>query len=188
MTNAAPAPPPEAEDRSVSMAQANVWALVILLPVMAALIGAFWWRYDGLTLWAGVLWWMREPGWFFLALIGGVVVHEGLHGLAWWLAGRPSPDAIRFGFQWKTLTPYAHCTEPMAARAYRIGAATPGVALGLLPCAVGLWTGNAAWFTFGLFFTLAAGGDALILWLLRGVAPDRLVEDHPSRAGCYVLP
>jgi hypothetical protein len=39
---------------------------------------------------------------------------------------------------------------------------------------------------FGLLFTFAAGGDALVLWLLRGVAPHRLVEDHPTRAGCFV--
>jgi hypothetical protein len=39
-----------------------------------------------------------------------------------------------------------------------------------------------------LIFTLAAGGDALILWLLRGVPAGRLVRDHPSKPGCLVLP
>ena len=33
----------------------------------------------------------------------------------------------------------------------------------------------------------AAGGDWLVLWLLRGVSPGAFVEDHPTRAGCYVL-
>ncbi len=95
---------------------------------------------------------------------------------------------MRLGFSWKALTPYAHCAAPMPARAYRIGAAAPGVALGLLPAALAWATGSGAVLAFALLFTLAAGGDALILWLLRGVPPERLVVDHPTRAGCLVLP
>lgn len=33
----------------------------------------------------------------------------------------------------------------------------------------------------------SAGGDWLILWLIRNVKAGSLVEDHPSKAGCYVL-
>ena len=125
--------------------------------------------------------------WLFLSVVAvGVVVHEGLHGLAWrWASGLPW-SAFTFGFQWKTLTPYAHASQPMPARAYRLGAAAPGVLIGLLPAAVGLLAGWGMAFSFGLFFTFAAGGDVLILWLLRGVAPETLVEDHPTRAGCLV--
>ena len=94
---------------------------------------------------------------------------------------------MRLGFQWKVLTPYAHCTVPMPARPYRIGAAVPGIALGIVPIAAATALGNGPLLAFGLFFLLAAGGDALILWLLRDVPGDRLVEDHPTRAGCYVL-
>src|SRR5690606_25530349 len=116
----------------------------------------------------------------------GVLAHEALHALAWRLAGRVPAETVRLGFQWKTLTPYAHCAVPMAAGPYRIGAAVPGVVLGVLPALLGLATGSGALFLFGLLFTLAAGGDALILWLLRDVPADRLVADHPERAGCYV--
>jgi hypothetical protein len=42
-------------------------------------------------------------------------------------------------------------------------------------------------FWFSLIHTAAAGGDWLILWLIRGVKAGSLVEDHPSNAGCYVL-
>jgi len=59
--------------------------------------------------------------------------------------------------------------------------------LGLLPSLVGIVTGNAPIMLFGLFFTFAAGGDALVLWLIRKVDPNALVEDHPTNAGCYVL-
>ncbi len=59
--------------------------------------------------------------------------------------------------------------------------------LGILPAAAGLVTGNPWVMFFGIFFLLAASGDAVILWLLRGVPANALVEDHPTRAGCYVI-
>ena len=52
---------------------------------------------------------------------------------------------------------------------------------------MGIFTGNPFIFIFGLAFILAAGGDILILWLLRKVKAGSLVEDHPKRAGCYVI-
>ncbi|MGB8982049.1 MAG: DUF3267 domain-containing protein, partial [Anaerolineales bacterium] len=59
--------------------------------------------------------------------------------------------------------------------------------LGILPYLVSLFTGNGCLFWFGLLNTAAAGGDFLILWLIRKVKSGRLVEDHPTHAGCYVL-
>ncbi len=175
------------EERTASVAQANVAAIVGVLPGLTALAvgyGMVWgWGAlgDGFDA-------LIEPFWqFFLLFAGGVVVHEALHGIAWRLAGA-APGSVRFGFQWKTLTPYAHSTAAMSARAYRIGAVTPGLVLGLVPALVGLVVGAGAMFWFGLLFTLAAGGDALILWLLRGVPGDRRVKDHPSKPGCLLLP
>lgn len=34
---------------------------------------------------------------------------------------------------------------------------------------------------------LAAGGDLVIVWLLRNESGDVLVQDHPSRVGCLVI-
>ncbi len=177
------AAPPTREDRSVSMAKANGWALAALGPPVVALA----------TLFVLIHGWgpIASVGYVPLlpllgAFITGVLAHEALHAVAWKVAaGLPWSD-MKLGFQWKTLTPFAHARVPMSARAYRIGAATPGVVLGVAPALIGLVTGNGGWILFGLLFTLAAGGDALILWLLRGVTPQRLVEDHPTRAGCYV--
>lgn len=175
------------EERTASVVQANVAAIVGVLPPLAVLAVGYGlvWGWDALGDGFNDLF---EPVWEFLLLfVGGVVVHEALHGIAWRWAGA-APGSVRFGFQWKTLTPYAHSTAAMTARAYRIGAVTPGFVLGLVPALVGLVLGWGATFWFGLLFTLAAGGDALILWLLRGVSGDRLVEDHPSKPGCLVLP
>ena len=124
---------------------------------------------------------------FILVLLLGIVAHEALHGLAWRLAGRVPWSAIRFGFQLKTLTPYAHCAVPLEVRSYRIGTAAPGVVLGLLPLLVATVSGNGWLLRFGVFFSLAAVGDLIILWTLRGVPAGRRVKDHPTRAGCYVL-
>jgi hypothetical protein len=69
---------------------------------------------------------------------------------------------------------------------YRIGAAAPGFLLGIIPWLISLFNGSLLLFFFGLAYTSAAGGDFLVLWLLRPVKPNTLVEDHPSNAGCYV--
>ncbi len=174
------------EDRSVSMGRANLWALGVMTPLAALLLAPFFGWHGWQPLYAVTDALLHRPLVPLLVFVAGVLAHEGLHALAWRVAGRLPWRDIRVGFQWKTLTPYAHARVPMPARAYRIGAATPGVVLGLAPCAVGLATGGGGWMLFGVLFTLAAGGDALILWLLRGVAPGRLVADHPTRAGCFV--
>ena len=63
----------------------------------------------------------------------------------------------------------------------------PGLVLGILPATAGLLLGSGGLLVFGIVFTAAAGGDFLILWMIRNVPSNSLVEDHPTRAGCYVF-
>jgi hypothetical protein len=121
-----------------------------------------------------------------LVFVLGTLTHEFIHGLAWSFFGRMPLRRIQFGFQWKTLTPYAHPREPLTVAAYRWGTIMPLLLLGLLPCGTSLVTGNGDLFAFGFLFTLLAGGDLAVLWLLRNVGADCLVEDHPTNAGCLV--
>jgi len=124
---------------------------------------------------------------FGFMLLIGLLIHELIHMLVWaWFASKPL-SAFKIGFQWKTLTPYAHCREPMDIFPYRVGAFAPGLVLGVLPWLISLFTGNVLLFIFGLLYTTAAGGDLLILWLLRHLKPGTLVEDHPTNAGCFVI-
>ena len=174
-------------DLSISMAQANLVGIGLLLPVGALLALpylALWGSNAFLAAWLVV-------GDNLLAAFGvivvGIVLHELIHGLSWQIFGKKPRSAITYGFKLKTLTPYAHCTEPMDARAYCLGAALPGLLLGVLPWLIGLILGNGAALLFGLLFTVAAIGDAMILWLLRSVEPTAQVIDHPSRAGCFVI-
>ena len=173
------------DDRSVSLLRANFLMVYFALPavLMLGVPYLLLWGFDGVrsVFVDGAL--LPLP----VAVALGIVVHEAIHGLTWkWTTGKPF-GVIRFGFDWKTVTPYAHCSEPMRARPYRIGAVMPLLLLGLLPSLYAILSGDAATAGFGLFFTFAAGGDMLILWLLRDVPADALIEDHPTRAGCYVL-
>ena len=175
-------------DLSISMAQANLYGLVLLIPG-GVLLGIPYWAIWGRTAFGQA--WSGLADNLLIALgvlAAGVIIHELIHGVSWRIFGKKPPSAIRYGFQLKTLTPYAHCTEPMDSRAYRLGAAMPGLLLGVLPWLAALRPqATVPLFIFGLIFTLAALGDAMILWILRGVAPEAQVIDHPSRAGCYVI-
>lgn len=121
------------------------------------------------------------------AVLLGIPVHELIHALGFVIFGRKPFSAIKFGIQWKTITPYAHVKVPVEVTAYRIATFLPGLVLGIIPYALSLLTGDASLFWFSAAHLSAAGGDWLILWLIRNVEKGLLVEDHPTNAGCYVL-
>lgn len=169
---------------AVNMAQANIYALPFMTSglMLAVIFGAVWgWASlrDGFNI-------FMELKYFLPAMILGILVHELVHGLTWQLAARLPFSQIKYGFQLKTLTPYAHCKVPIDIAHYRLGAAMPLILVGLLPSVFAVANGSGFWAIFGSFFTIAAGGDMLILWLLRNVKSGSFVEDHPSEAGCYV--
>jgi hypothetical protein len=126
------------------------------------------------------------PWYFFPIFTVGIVLHELIHGLAWMFAGKLSFKEMKFGFQVKTLTPYAHCTVPVPKSAYVIGTMMPVIVLGFGPFLVSIANGNGWILLFGVLFTFAAVGDFLIVWLIRTVPWNAMVEDHPENAGCFV--
>lgn len=188
MPDAAPAarPPDPADDRSVALLPANLYALAFVVPAAVAAVATWIALWGAEALGDGLDAWFDRPLTLLAAVVLGTLAHELLHAGAWRAAGAPA-GTVRLGFSWRALTPFAHCDVPMPARAYRIGAWAPGVVLGAVPLAAALALGAPRLFWFALLFTIAAGGDVLTMWLLRGVGPDRLVADHPSRAGCVVL-
>jgi hypothetical protein len=169
-------------DLSVSMAQANVIVLFISTPVVILQFAIFLMLHglEGL-----------KPAWrtalLMYAVLLGIAVHELIHGISWVIFGRKPFSSIRFGFQWKTLTPYAHVREPVETNAYRIGTFLPGFILGILAYMLSLASSNGDLFWFSLVHTSAAVGDWLIFWLMRDVKAGMQVEGHPTNAGCYVL-
>jgi hypothetical protein len=170
-------------DLSISMLRANLIPLLIGIPIAVAqlnlfvvLHGAIQGRLDGASLLL-----------FALVVAVSVVAHELIHGLTWQVVAKTTPATISYGFQWQTLTPYAHLSGQIEVNAYRLGGMMPGLLLGIIPYLLSLALGNVPLLVFSVIHTLGAGGDWLILWLLRKVPPGTLVEDHPSRAGCYVF-
>ncbi|PJF20556.1 MAG: hypothetical protein CUN56_15570 [Phototrophicales bacterium] len=116
-----------------------------------------------------------------------VVAHELLHAISWKITGNLSFRDFRFGIAWKTLSPYCHASQPMTARAYRIGAVMPGIILGIFPIIIATATGNGFIAILGALLTAGAVGDVYVLWLIRHVSPTTYVIDHPKRAGCLTL-
>jgi hypothetical protein len=169
-------------DLSIPMEHANLLILFTSIPAVIVQVVLFRLLHGGEKM--GVTW---NFALFILTILMGVVAHELIHGLSWAIFGRKPFSAIQFGFQWKTFTPYAHLKEPVEVNAYRVGAFTPGLLLGILTYLLSLVLGSGDLFWFSLIHTAAAGGDWLILWLIRGVSAGKLVEDHPTNAGCYVL-
>lgn len=175
----------EVQDLSIPIPSAYGAMLVIVGPLTALLTAGYMLIWGAENFFSGLNSFLRWES-LLPTLLLGVPLHELIHGTTWALASRKTLGDIHFGFQWKSLAPYAHLKVTVQARTYRAGAIMPAVILGLLPYLMGIASGSA-WFTaFGLFFIIAAGGDLVVLWLLRDVHGDALVEDHPSRAGCYV--
>jgi hypothetical protein len=172
-------------DLSIDMTTATLLALPVTLGMLASVLGAHAVVHgeNALSALIGVTGvWLAAP-----ALLLSLVIHELLHSAAAiWLAKLRWSD-VSFGMHWKTLTPYAHPRVPITARVYAVSAAAPGLILGLAPAVIGLTTGNGAWSGYGALMLAAAGGDALVVWSLRGVRGTALVQDHPSRVGCHVI-
>lgn len=127
-------------------------------------------------------------GFLFLigVMIGGIVLHELIHGITWSLFASKGFKSIRFGVMWKMLTPYCHCKEPLKVSHYILGAIMPAILLGIIPAIIAIFTGSPGLLLFAMFFTMAAAGDFMIVNLLRKERMDDLAEDHPSEAGCYI--
>lgn len=172
---------------TLNFAQANGYALGLIIPIFVAYLLPYGLLYGWQTMVYDFLIFFTNIPLFLISLVAGTIIHEGLHAICWsWLDGIPR-SKIHFGFKWRTITPYVHCPEPIEVSNYRWGVAMPGLLLGVLPFLASLVLHNGWLLGFGLMFTLAAGGDILILWLLRKVDDGLLVQDHPDLVGCVVL-
>ena len=171
----------------MSMVRATFYSVFFAIPATVLLMGAYLllWGKQGLIDTRMMVY--KSFSLTIIVLIIGVLVHELLHGLTWTWLGKKPFSAIRYGINLKVLSPYAHCREPLNIQAYRWGALMPGLLLGVIPAVLGIISGNGLYMSFGLLFTVAAGGDAMVLWSLRSEDSNALVLDHPSNAGCCIV-
>lgn len=169
----------EVESVAMPMARAQIVSLLLIFPFVIVTVVPHWY-----------LWRIPDENPFPVSLLGAfvasIVVHEGLHGLGYYWGGADWSE-IEFGFNWSGLAPYAHCSVPLRANSYRLAIALPGLALGLPPLLAGLGLGSW-WLTLYAFLMLvAAAGDTLLLWIMRGVPDTAWIQDHPSQMGGLVL-
>ena len=180
------------EKLTVDLVWANVFGILILISI-ALIFGLpfyFIWQPQ-----IDIIQFMESAGFqgaglgFLLVsgiLILGIVVHELIHGITWAKYAKEGFKSIKFGVLWKMLTPYCHCQEALNVRQYIIGAIAPAIVMGIVPSIIALMIGNLVLLVFGMFFTMAAGGDFLVINLIRKENSSDLVQDHPSEAGCYI--
>jgi len=167
---------------TMGFGEANLYGLLLAIPIMAILLIPFVliWNYETLKTGADVI-----MDYFLLIILVGIIIHELLHGLTWGLFASNGLKSIKFGVKWKFLTPYCHCKEPLKVKHYRIGGAMPLIIMGIIPSIIGLIIGHGGFLTFGIFFTIAAGGDIIALFMLRKLDNEIYISDHPNKMGFY---
>jgi hypothetical protein len=123
---------------------------------------------------------------FFIVLVVGALVHELLHGITWSIFTKKHWKAISFGIKWEYLTPYCHCDEPLKKTHFLFGAIMPLLIMGIIPALISYFSGSFKLWFFGFFFSVAAGGDMIAVWMLRKVKKHEWVLDHPSELGFII--
>ena len=166
-------------DITYSFLAVNFYVILLVLPIFIILhfLYKLIWEAPTITL--------KFPYWIIFLL--GVVLHELIHGFFAMKYSKNGIKSIKLGISWKMLTPYCHCKEPLTIRNYRIVLIAPLIILGIVPAIIGLIWGNNDIYVFGLIFTLAAGGDIIILWKLRKEKEENLAYDSPDKCGCEVF-
>ena len=176
------------EKVNIDVYWANVFALILIIPTVLIYGLPYYliWR-DEIHFKDFSLPHLFGSSWiFFIALIIGIIAHELIHGAVWAGFAKNGFKSIQFGVMWKMITPYCHCKEPLKVRQYALGGIMPAIILGFIPAMWAIIIGDLALLILGMFFTVAAGGDFLIIHALRKEKKDTLVEDHPSEIGYYV--
>ncbi len=176
----------EKHDYSIDLLKANLISLPISLGILIFYSFIFYFAnsFKGISIFSDseFVYYLFIP-----LLIVGISVHEILHGLVFVIFSKIKFIDLKFGFKLSAFTFYAHCKKPVRLGLYKLSTVTPAVLLGVIPFIISILINSFMLFVWGVFFTITAAGDFLILWLLKGVENNTFVEDHPSRLGCIVL-
>ena len=168
-----------AKEYTLGFGKANLYAFIISVPIIVILLILFSviWSYD---IYVSGIDTLVD---YYYVFFAGILIHEVLHLAGWALFVSKGIKSFRIGIKLKYLTPYCHVKEPLKVKYYRYGIALPLVILGIIPSLYGIFTGDGTVFTFGLLFTLVAGGDIIILIWLINLDNESCVLDHPDKMG-----
>ncbi len=167
----------------MDLGRVHLYASLLIIPVSLIFALPFLMIWDIHHLKAGI-----EPlnSYFIPVLLTGIIAHEFLHGFCWSFFVPGGMKSIKFGIQWKFLSPYCHCKAPIKVFHYKIGTIMPLLITGILPAAVALGSGNGTFLLFSIIFTWMSGGDIISLFMLKELDNDRYVYDHPGKMGFYI--
>ena len=168
------------EEYTMGFGIVNLIALLMIIPIAAVILYPFIliWDYETFKIGQDIFY-----DNFLYILIGGIILHELLHGITWGKFASKGLKSIKFGVKWKFLTPYCHCKEPLKVKHYKIGGAMPLIVMGIIPSIIGLIIGHGGVLTFGIFFIWAASGDIIALYMLQKLDNNIYVSDHPDKMG-----
>ena len=172
-------------DLVVDVVQANVMAVVVMLPFLVAAavlffalnpVGEVYIPLSGMALW-------------LLAFLVLVVLHEAIHGLTWGLMAPHGFKAIAFGVIWQMLTPYCTCNDGLKRWQYLLGGLMPTLILGFGLAGLATAQGSLWLFSLAEVMILGGGGDFLVVFkMLRHPQKDGAVYyDHPYECGLVVF-
>lgn len=175
-------------DTSISYFKINIMSIIVAFLIFTVLTLSYIirWGYHSLSIVFSI-----EGGFntiiFILSLIIGVVTHEFIHGIAYYVFGKVKKTDVEFGIDWKSFVPYARCKVPVSSLVYvKVGLA-PVFMLGIIPVVLCIVFENLSFiFLWAIIMFMVCSGDLCILWSIRKYLKKFLVFDHPKRAGCYV--
>lgn len=171
---------------TVSIVKANIFAAVLMIPLMILGFGLFILKNRGFVLN------MRPTGLllFLVVMFAMIVAHELIHGLSWAVFAEHHWKDIEFGFMKQYLTPYCCCGVPLSKGQYIFGALMPLIVLGVFPMIAGILTGSMPVLFLGIILADGAAGDILIVWKIlsyRSEAEQLVYIDHPTQAGGVIF-
>lgn len=173
-------------DLTVSIIKANIFAVVLLIPLLVIGICTVVFRNNGVSLGHSPL----NIILFFVTYLILIPVHELIHGACWAILTEHHFKDIEFGFMKQYLTPYCTCTVPLGKGPYIFGALMPLIILGIIPMIIGIVTGSIFVLSVGILMTDAAAGDIMIVWKLlryKSTAEHVVYMDHPTQAGGVIF-
>lgn len=173
-------------DLTVSIVKANLFAVLLLIPLAVIGVGAYLLRYGSLLhgYRAGSFPLMMI---LFLVLI---VVHELIHGASWAVFTEHGFKDIEFGFMKQYLTPYCTCLVPLTKKQYIVGALMPLIVLGIFPMIAGILLASLPLLLIGILMADSAAGDLMIVWMILkypSQAREIVYMDHPTQAGGVIF-
>lgn len=170
------------KNATVGMVAANIWALVIMAPLMLLLWFGFEHFYPDTIL--GMFNFKTFVVIYLLDFVF-IVIHELIHGLCMYIFNGHDKSTIDYGIH--QMTPYCSCQIPLQRWQYYITLLSPTVILCGILGGIAFATGNLVAIGLALIMALGGGGDVLItvLLLLKTQGKDIVVLDHPCECGCY---